>query len=818
MITVIIGMKFIQQTYGASPVWPATGLFAFYVIKFDKKYLPVIPLSYFLGQLVHGAQIENIFLGTLGTSFEALFIYSFRSKLFNKERTRFNIEKTVLIFVISVFACSISALFGTYELFRSHIINNDSIIPTFFSWLLGDNLGFLFLTPTLIVFSELGLKNFLQLFVKSYRSIIISFISIWLIFNYSFFNPAIFILFIILTFIAGMDGKKGIFSTNILVYIVSITMTLNGKSPFNFGSPTENLIALQTLLFSFSIYGYGLSEIGYKKLIPSLKFSLICVTAAFSVVYFFLFKSEIKKDELNFSEKVSIFKYNLNTKLETYANFLDGAKSFYLTRENVSDEEFAKYASSLNLFEKYPGINGIGIVKYFDKEQFKSAQKKYPIRFLEQDQGDEIGAHYIITNIEPININKSARGLDLSSEKTRLIAAQIAKNKNITTITGPITLVQDNQKRPGFLMFAPLRNEKGFIGWTYSPFITSNFLAPLIPSLKEEIEIDINAKNKDNAHQKIFSNKKDYFAYQAMKKTIDLNFGDNYWHITLSSTPKFASERWRISSWIMLLSSLTLLITLAGLASIHNTTLTAEHLAQDLSQKLFQSSKLSALGEMAAGIAHEINNPIFIIHGKTELLLRKFENKAEIDPKDAEEKLRTILKTASRISAIVKGLKGFSRDNEGDPYENESLQKIITETIDFCIDRYKVDNIKLSIEGNQDFVILCRKVQVQQAILNLLNNAADAISAVPFDKWVKIIINSDEKNIYISVINSGPKIPIEIADKIMEPFFTTKSVGKGTGLGLSISRNIMEAHQGKLSLDMNNENTCFTLTFPKVNS
>jgi two-component system sensor histidine kinase DctS len=109
----------------------------------------------------------------------------------------------------------------------------------------------------------------------------------------------------------------------------------------------------------------------------------------------------------------------------------------------------------------------------------------------------------------------------------------------------------------------------------------------------------------------------------------------------------------------------------------------------------------------------------------------------------------------------------------------------------------------------------CRAVQISQVLLNLINNACDAISSLN-EKW--ILINAIERNnlIEISVTNSGPKIPAHIREKLMQPFFTTKEVGMGTGLGLSLSKTIAEAHGGRLYLDLGAENTRFVLELPKI--
>ena len=105
-------------------------------------------------------------------------------------------------------------------------------------------------------------------------------------------------------------------------------------------------------------------------------------------------------------------------------------------------------------------------------------------------------------------------------------------------------------------------------------------------------------------------------------------------------------------------------------------------------------------------------------------------------------------------------------------------------------------------------------MQLGQVLLNLLSNAHDAVQALS-EKWVKVAVEDRGPDLLISVTDSGPGIPTEVADRLMEPFYTTKEVGKGTGLGLSISKGIIDAHQGKIELDRHSPNTRFNITLPK---
>lgn len=231
---------------------------------------------------------------------------------------------------------------------------------------------------------------------------------------------------------------------------------------------------------------------------------------------------------------------------------------------------------------------------------------------------------------------------------------------------------------------------------------------------------------------------------------------------------------------------------------------------------LLNASKMSALGEMAGGIAHEINTPLAIIGMKIEQLNECIEEN-DLNTEDLKSSLEVINKTTKRIAKIISGLHFFARDGSTLPVVRVNLDTIIEETLSFCSEKMHISNIKLTVNRkylNEKVFLDCRAVEISQVLLNLLNNASDAISALA-EKWIQLNIIENDDSIEINIIDSGTGIPKELQDKIMQPFFTTKEVGKGTGLGLSISRGIIDSHVGKFFIDVNSANTKFVITLPK---
>lgn len=233
-----------------------------------------------------------------------------------------------------------------------------------------------------------------------------------------------------------------------------------------------------------------------------------------------------------------------------------------------------------------------------------------------------------------------------------------------------------------------------------------------------------------------------------------------------------------------------------------------EDMIQAQREKLFLSARLATVGEMAAGLAHEISNPLLVIQGHSHL----------IQVSSADEKVKRsathIEKTVNRINGIIKGLKSLSRKGESDPFKKIELNELIEESLSFCRDRFEKDNVALLFDRSKEGIFVdCRPVQISQAIVNLVSNAFDAVISEKV-KWVRVEAVVKQETFHVLVTDSGPGVPAEIREKIMDPFFTTKEDNKGTGLGLSISRKILEDHGGRLRLRTDLPQTTFEIVLP----
>ncbi len=258
---------------------------------------------------------------------------------------------------------------------------------------------------------------------------------------------------------------------------------------------------------------------------------------------------------------------------------------------------------------------------------------------------------------------------------------------------------------------------------------------------------------------------------------------------------------------------------------------------------LLQSEKLASIGQLAAGVAHEINNPIGYIfsnfgmleeyqanlfemltayevfeasveQGKSTEALRRLREKLEIDflKKDVPELMKESREGIERVRKIVQDLKGFSHIDSRSDWQPSNLHQGLDSTLNVINNeiKYRADIVK---EYGDIPLVECVLSQINQVIMNLVINASHALG--PERGKITIRTGRIDDSVWFEVQDTGSGIPKEILPRIFDPFYTTKPVGKGTGLGLSLSYGIVQKHQGTISVDTETgKGTTFRVTLP----
>ncbi|MBK24976.1 MAG: hypothetical protein CME70_13345 [Halobacteriovorax sp.] len=240
---------------------------------------------------------------------------------------------------------------------------------------------------------------------------------------------------------------------------------------------------------------------------------------------------------------------------------------------------------------------------------------------------------------------------------------------------------------------------------------------------------------------------------------------------------------------------------------------------QNEKEKNIHAARLSDLGEMAGGMAHEINNPLQIILSSTNLLEKKLEG-MELQDESIPKYLEKTKTSVLRMNKIIKSMLVFSKSNKKLDFSPILFSDILSETLVFCEERFKFQNVNIQKDLGADVKINCHHVELSQVLLNLFNNSFDSVDkeADESKKWIRVKTFKEKDYFYILVFDGGGGVPKEIRSEIFKPFYTTKNSGKGAGLGLSICTGIIESHGGTISYDSFEGENCFKIILPVAKS
>ena len=247
--------------------------------------------------------------------------------------------------------------------------------------------------------------------------------------------------------------------------------------------------------------------------------------------------------------------------------------------------------------------------------------------------------------------------------------------------------------------------------------------------------------------------------------------------------------------------------------------------ASKLSQaQIIQASKLATLGEMATGVAHELNQPLNVIRLAADNLARK-EEKGLLDSDTLRSKLDRISTQTERAAKIIDHMRMFGRESR-ETKQLFRVEKALTGALDMIKEQLRLDDIEIVLDINalssaEDetavLSVVGHQIQMEQVLLNLFGNAKDALREIEENKTIRIGLAADTNdNVKITVSDNGVGIPAKYQERIFDPFFTTKKPGLGTGLGLSVSYGIVRDMNGTIEVESVRGATQFTILLPNA--
>ncbi len=479
----------------------------------------------------------------------------------------------------------------------------------------------------------------------------------------------------------------------------------------------------------------------------------------------------------------------LRAGLEKHLIALEQMATFFENSESVTEEEFTSFAAS--------------------------TLKRMPLCL----RLSAIDASLRVRWVHPREPNRDLIGYDVRSHSLGYdTILRAIKEEEEAALSPPLELIGG---APGFVLAAPIYRRRAFTGLVVCSFRSDEYFASMLrPEVLERYEESV-----EDSGLSIFATP----AFGASGSVVqpqleEFDLGGRTWTIRILPKPGIVaadSRSGQVAFWIVG-SLLALGIGSAAGLGFFRASEIAERFRSQVKvlrdtqdrldgamQQLLQAEKMTALGELVAGVAHEINNPLSSIMGYSQLLM------ARDIPQEVKRRLETIHSEAERMAKIVRNLLTFARKQ---PPEKKylGLNGIIEKTLELKAYHFRVNQIKVERELAADLPkTMLDFHQIQQVLLNLLNNAEQAMVEAGRGGTIRLTTRRVADRIEARVSDDGPGIPDDIQARIFEPFFTTKKEGKGTGLGLSLCYGIIQEHGGSIGVESRRgEGATFCIELP----
>lgn len=519
------------------------------------------------------------------------------------------------------------------------------------------------------------------------------------------------------------------------------------------------------------------------------------------------------KQDREFDLIVQDLESGIENRLINYGQILYATQGLFLSSDQVTEKEWQAFVQNQRIEKRFPGVQVVGYSQKIGNSKdlanhIQQMQLTYPDYTVYPDYQRE--EYHSVVFLEPMNaFNLKAFGYDMFTESTRRIAMEQARDTSTVTISGKVTLVQeiDQQAQPGFLMYLPVyendqphqsieEKQNSLHGFVYCAFRTYDLFDAVLPTLFE-IErsgIQVRVYDTEKSDSNLLYPSKQDLSENDWSKTRSLEYGHRTWVLEFNRTRTFNDFETVVMVAVPIIGvSMSAFVFIA----IRSNQRHIDRITK-LNEDLVKSEKLSAIGQLASRLAHDIRNPLSVIKNTVEIA----KNNKALDEKTVSQ-LDRIDKAASNINYQISDTLDFVRTTQLQIKEN-SIKRILSLVVD-RIEKPSTITINLP---ESDHIIKCDAEKLEVAIANLITNS---IQAMDGDGTINIRVNDQDKFHTVEIEDSGPGIPENALPKIFEPLFTTKP--KGTGLGLATVKNIVEQHNG--SIYVKNNPTIFTIQLPK---
>ncbi len=558
---------------------------------------------------------------------------------------------------------------------------------------------------------------------------------------------------------------------------------------------------------------------------------LLCFAVTIVVTWQF-YSSQLNKDTLRFQTRAEVARNNISSHLDMYVAMLRATAGLFAASEHIAYDEFKSYITRLELYEFYPGIQGIGLslrippdkLDQFIQRQRREGQNSFNVWPMYQRE-----EYHVITYLEPLGErNKAAIGYDMFTEPTRRAAMARARDTGMPAASGRVTLVQeiDVNVQAGFLIYVPVyktgsvpetveeRNER-LLGFVYSPFRAEDLLNSIFsgtPGFAMDIKVyDGSEPDTDRLLYTSFS--EDSYSPDDFKPRFKsvrpLQVAGRTWTVIFTNQPEFEHSSSGGLAPVIFASGLFFSFLISAMTWLEararkDSEMRAEWLhrsQEELSEsqgKLLENDRRK--DEFLAVLAHELRNPLAPIYNAIQIIKR-----SSNDP-DAKKELTPLMESqVCHLIRLVDDLMDVSRITRGKielRTRPQDIREIVNTSIDTVRSLIDERGQTLSVDlPDYEVPVLADTTRLSQVFANLLHNASKYTQA---NGEINLSVSIIGENVEINVQDNGIGIPEEKLDYIFEMFSQAseniRSAYGGLGIGLTLVKSFVNLHGGSIKV------------------
>ncbi len=506
----------------------------------------------------------------------------------------------------------------------------------------------------------------------------------------------------------------------------------------------------------------------------------------------------------------------IQERMQRYEDALWGGVSAIRSQgDDITGPEWLIFSESLKIDQKYPGVNGIGVIHHVEPESLDAyiADQRVLRPDFDVHPRENTKEHLPITYIEPVATNAAAVGLDMTFESNRYGGIVKARISGEAQITGPIVLVQDAEQTPGFLFFAPWYRDgdngdipsrvESFQGVVYAPFVVKNLLDGALAKETREIGIRI-TDITEVVYDEHTPTVPDFDPNPVLSRVISVHMYGRQWDFDIRTAKSFRAATQNSEPTVILVGGLlldSLLFTLFLLLSRSNRRALryAADVSGDLQRESQRLAKSNAELETFAYVAsHDLKTPLRGIEHLTEYLeddLAECAEATDANP-DIGNNLHRIREQVRRMSALIDGVLNYSRIESNADTQLGSVNMV--DLIDELRTNLDVGVDQIRYSGPSE-VVVPAPIYFKQVVQNLVNNAFHHHDDRPV-AIIELHCEAGPDAVVMTVADNGPGIERQFHERIFGVFETLGADGSGTGIGLSIVKKVVDNQGGQISL------------------